>query len=611
MIRETKLLGTGGKLHQSTIEDRGKHLAISTHFNVSSDVKGMTGAAWKGYDKKNPEQIWLVEKSQRTSFILDYLEGRNPYTRFKSPPPPDLFYRKSRKTREGIDVTFYEHQQDFIKHILHVRHCIIAGEMGLGKTLAAIEAMELSHLPEIWYVAPKSALTSVKIEMMVWRCVSNVKFMTYDELKSKMKNWHPGILPPKAVFFDESSRLKNLESQRTQAAKHLADSMRTAYGYDSYIVLMTGSPAPKSPLDWWAQCEIAAPGYIKERDIKQFKNRMCVIEYNEDMMGGKFPVLKTWRNGNKDLCDHCGNHKSHVRHVESMHKQYCAFTPLRDEITDFYRRAKGLVLVKLKKDCLDLPDKVYRQVVCKPSLDLMRAARHITATSKSVITGLSALRELSDGFQYYDEKVEVGNCLVCNANKDVQCGECMGSGKRFKIERKVKEIPCPKLTALDELLEECEDTTRCVVYAGFTASIDRLCRHVRSQGWHFIRIDGRGWTTSLDGIATPEAMVERFQHGQKEDEKIVVVAHPGSAGMGLTLTASQMIVYYSNDFNGESRIQSEDRIHRLGMKDSALIVDLFLLPSDKKVFLNLKEKRELQSMSLGELVAAMEAPVAA
>ena len=81
--------------------------------------------------------------------------------------------------------------------------------------------------------------------------------------------------------------------------------------------------------------------------------------------------------------------------------------------------------------------------------------------------------------------------------------------------------------------------------------------------------------------------------------------------MGLTLTASPTIVYYSNDFNAESRIQSEDRIHRMGMdvNRGATIIDIVHLSSDELVLNNLRNKRKLQSLTLGEMnvqLAALE-----
>ena len=90
--------------------------------------------------------------------------------------------------------------------------------------------------------------------------------------------------------------------------------------------------------------------------------------------------------------------------------------------------------------------------------------------------------------------------------------------------------------------------------------------------------------------------------------RLAFIGHPGSAGMGLTLTASPAILYYSNDFNAESRIQSEDRIHRLGMDTNkgATIIDIFNLPTDEYVLDNLNKKRDLQSMTMGELSTILE-----
>lgn len=101
-------------------------------------------------------------------------------------------------------------------------------------------------------------------------------------------------------------------------------------------------------------------------------------------------------------------------------------------------------------------------------------------------------------------------------------------------------------------------------------------------------------------------MLNLFQDKSFKDN-LVFIGQPGAAGMGITLTAASEIVYYSNDFNGESRIQSEDRIHRLGMdvNRGATITDLVQLPSDLLILENLKNKRRLQDITLGELQAGL------
>ena len=105
----------------------------------------------------------------------------------------------------------------------------------------------------------------------------------------------------------------------------------------------------------------------------------------------------------------------------------------------------------------------------------------------------------------------------------------------------------------------------------------------------------------------PGQLVEKFQD-RKLDEKIVFIGHPVSSGTGLTLTASPTIVYYSNDFAADARIQSEDRIHRMGMDENrgATIIDLIHLPTDEYVIENLQKKKRLQDMSLGQLIGVME-----
>ena len=75
--------------------------------------------------------------------------------------------------------------------------------------------------------------------------------------------------------------------------------------------------------------------------------------------------------------------------------------------------------------------------------------------------------------------------------------------------------------------------------------------------------------------------------------------------MGLTLVTSPSIVFWSNDFNGESRMQAEDRIHRPGCR-GANIYDLVHLPEDEIVIENLKRKRNLQDMTLGRLRDMLE-----
>jgi SNF2 family DNA or RNA helicase len=89
--------------------------------------------------------------------------------------------------------------------------------------------------------------------------------------------------------------------------------------------------------------------------------------------------------------------------------------------------------------------------------------------------------------------------------------------------------------------------------------------------------------------------------------RLCFIGHPQAGGMALTLTASPTELFYSNSFNGEARMQAEDRFHRAGMDTNrgATIIDLICLPTDKLVLDNLKRKRKLQSVTLGEVTSAL------
>ncbi len=142
---------------------------------------------------------------------------------------------------------------------------------------------------------------------------------------------------------------------------------------------------------------------------------------------------------------------------------------------------------------------------------------------------------------------------------------------------------------------------RLVAYAGFTGSVDRCVQIALKQKWNVIRVDGRGWWASW-GQISDTGMLKAFQKVGVELDKIVFIGQPEAAGMGLTLTKSPTIFYYSNSFKPEARDQSMDRIHRPGMdiNKGATIIDCFHLPSDRKIYDALRAKKKLQDMSLGE-----------
>lgn len=594
----------------TTIGVTEKYWYVFCAFEFKDSVKLMQGARWQGRDEENPMKAWRINRCRRNQFQLERLMGVDPYAPYNTKVDP---------TKLTFQRPVYEHQKMMTAFGLERKHCIFACEMGTGKTLAAIEVMERSGYEDWWFVGTKSSIASVKLDFYKWKSYMRPIFMTYEEMKKTLDNWIPGKMPPRGVVFDECSKLKTPSSQRSQAGMHLAESIRNNYGRDSYILLMSGSPAPKSPVDWYWQCEIACPGFLIEGDVNKFKDRLAVTELAGDITGGRFHKFIAWRDGNQSLCNQCGKTPTHALHHDETEHGHHNFVPLADEVGKLYRRMNGLALVYHKKDCLDLPDKVYREIRIKPNLATMRAAQLIQAGSRNTLEVLTKMRELSDGFQYLDIKGEQEVCTRCKGEKvihDAQSGEkiacdvCNGIGYLQGYKRDIKMIPSPKYDALSDLLnEEFEDENRIVIYAAFTGTIDRVCDHMDKLGWQVMRVDGRGWCPHGNFLPRdPVEFLKVFQDPKNHEPKIAFIGHPNSAGMGLTLTASKAIIYFSNDFSGEGRIQSEDRIHRAGMDTNrgATIIDFLHLPTDEYVLKNLKRKRELQALSMGLLLEEMK-----
>lgn len=672
----------------------GKGLKLKFSYNpyILNEVKSMEGRRWVPEEK-----AWTIANSPRNEFAFNYLKGINVYKHWDQPAVqlPTRF-------------PLMEHQKVMFNDGATYLHDVWAAEMGTGKTLACFALLEYLVLEkkwtgEKWYVGTRSSIRAVNLEKIKWK--PKVWFdlvVTYDSLKKIIQSWPAGKPAPRIIFCDESSRIKNPTTQRSQMAKHIVDSMHREYALNSCIIEMSGTPAPKEPTDWWHQCEIVCPGYLKEGSIIELRKRLALVIQKENIItGAAYPHLVTWWDDEKK-CKHCGSYidfekygpekvdttrekigkaEQHDKELAAMTgKEYHAFEPSVNEVLKLHQRMKGLVRVIFKKDCMNLPEKVFKEIELTPSKEVLRAAKLITKVSRTTMDMMVRLRELSDGFQYKEQETgQMVDCFVCGgtgktkegknvlgevydpqrasmereeiiakwrtengvaedyyiepeeigtlkarldnqtercfAYVDCPCSQCDSTGKVPEVQRVAVQVPTPKEQALLDILEDHEDVGRCVAYAGFAGSIDRICEIVKRNGWDYLRFDGRGVVTSwelprgYDPISqAPWDCLAVFQKLQDGPEKIVFVGHPMAAGMGLTLTASPSIVYWSNDYNAESKIQSMDRIHRPGMdlNRGATIYELLHLPSDRMVLENLRKKQDLQALTLGVVKRRMD-----
>ena len=92
--------------------------------------------------------------------------------------------------------------------------------------------------------------------------------------------------------------------------------------------------------------------------------------------------------------------------------------------------------------------------------------------------------------------------------------------------------------------------------------------------------------------------VRAFQEGEAD-----VFIGTSAAAKGLTLHKASTMVYFSNNYSLETRLQSQDRIHRIGQNDKCTYIDL-IVPStvDDAILNRLKQKKELSNMVLDDLI---------
>ena len=101
---------------------------------------------------------------------------------------------------------------------------------------------------------------------------------------------------------------------------------------------------------------------------------------------------------------------------------------------------------------------------------------------------------------------------------------------------------------------------------------------------------------------TPQDQRQKNKDAFQNDSKVrYFVGTPQTGGYGLTLTAANTVIYYSNGYDLEKRIQSEDRAHRSGQHKPVTYVDILAEETvDEKIVKSLRKKINIASEVMGE-----------
>ena len=149
-----------------------------------------------------------------------------------------------------------------------------------------------------------------------------------------------------------------------------------------------------------------------------------------------------------------------------------------------------------------------------------------------------------------------------------------------------------------------EDGTKVAIVEQNRRSIDQTeAREALSEG-HHQRVSKRVVQQALVDEAVSagwlkQAIVDKFQ--EPDSELRFFVGQPLTGGMGITLTAANTVIYYNNSYDLATRLQSEDRAHRISQTNKVTYIDLVSPGTiDEKILKALRGKINLAGQVLGE-----------
>lgn len=445
----------------------------------------------------------------------------------------------------------FKHQEEGVGFLLENSVAALLWEMGTGKTTTVLHALEQRHRNHglrtavVW--APLSILGVWEAEAGQTLTVQNRVLTLHGEPKRRAEtlrqaatsfsgltllliNYELAIKLEKdlakigydAMICDESTRIKSYRGKQSKAIWRLGKRCPVR-------VIMTGTLIPNNPLDAFGQMRFLDQSVFGEY-FTPFRNKYCITR----QLGRNGPTVPVgFRN-----------------------------------LDDMNARINAVAMRKMKRECLDLPEKTFTTIPVKLSspeqnaYDYMKERMIVefgdgtAATAPIILTKLLRLQQITSGF-------------IKDENDDI------------------RRLGASKLDALADLLEDLDLKSRkVVIWAKFVEDIMRLAELLEG-----LKIGARLLFSATSSRATE--IVKAFQ----EDDSIrALVGHPASGGMGITLHAADVMVFFSMDYSLGLYRQAQDRIHRHGQKNTCTYIHLTAVNTIDSVILRaLKRKEDLAS----------------
>ena len=169
----------------------------------------------------------------------------------------------------------------------------------------------------------------------------------------------------------------------------------------------------------------------------------------------------------------------------------------------------------------------------------------------------------------------------------LRLSQCTGGFIRDDNNGIVQEVSRAKLEALEDIVDGClEEGKKVVVFARFVPEIDSIAKMLEKKNIGYSLIKG--------DVTDRAEQVAAFQ----TDPNIkVFIGQLQTTGMGLTLTAGTVVVYYSLDFSYANYEQSRARVRRIGQTKRGVYIHLVCKDTiDEKVMAALKQKADVSKL---------------
>lgn len=459
--------------------------------------------------------------------------------------------RRSKATDADIQIPappgriYLPYQKAGVAYCVQRKDTLIGDDMGLGKTVEALGFLNYVKPKNTIIVCPRTLIFNWRNEAEGW--LTGFDYQIYEALKSTspvperdglivLVNYEKLVgdnALTRSIFarewnvaiYDEAHYIKNPESSRSQAilgAKGL-------FNKSNRNLFLSGTPIENYPKEIWPIAAAICPA--KFGNFVEFAKRYCAAHQEQRKM--------TTKDG-----------REYIRTVW--------VTEGASNLAELQQRLRSSFLVRrLKVDVLkELPPK-RRQLVVLPGgkVDWSRDPR------------------FKKWQEVYDKQMAAADALIETSKTEEEYRQAalaleQVTGIAFTEMSEVRHmVAMAKLPACIDYIREIlksGSTKNLVIFAHHRDVIETLATELDGEGGVVV-VTG---STPNSGPRSREWAVREFQEGRKK----IFIGQTRAAGVGITLTAADTVVFVEQDWVPGVITQCEDRLCRIGQKKMVHVI---------------------------------------